>query len=123
MGRTSGLWLLLPQEALPLLLIVGAFLVMFRMVSRRRVLGAMICFVLLPLFSPIIEVLFDALPVWVSLLFLMGMVFWCFRAIATTVLGRGAAEHMMGSLAADIVRFLVKAACLPIRLVWRILWR
>lgn len=123
MGRTSGLWLLLPQEALPLLLIGGAFLVMFRIASLRAVLSAVVFFALLPIFSPIIEALFGALPAWVSLLFLVGMGFWCFQAIATTVIGRGAAEHMVGSLAADIVRFLVKAAFLPVRLVWRLISR
>lgn len=123
MGRTSGLWLFLPQEALPLLLIGGAFLVMFRIASLRSVLGTVICFAVLPVFSPVIEAVFGALPGWLALLFFVGMGFWCFQAIATTVMGRGAAEHMVGSLAADIVRSLVKIAFLPVRVVWRLISR
>ena len=123
MGRSPGLWLLLPQEALPLLLIGGAFLVMFRLASLRAVLTAVIFFALLPVFSPIIEALFSALPAWMSFLLLVGMGFWAFQAIATTVMGRGAAEHMVGSLATDIVRFLVRAAFLPVRLMWRLISR
>ncbi len=123
MGRTSGLWLLLPQEALPLLLIGGAFLIVFGIASLRAVLGAVIFFAVIPVFSPVIEALFGALPAWVALLFFLGMGFWCLQAIATTVIGRGAAEHMVGSLAADLVRFLLKAAFLPVRLVWRLITR
>jgi hypothetical protein len=123
MGRSAGLWLLLPQEALPLLLIGGAFLVMFRVASFRAVLGAVVFVVLIPVFSPIIEALFAALPAWVALLFCVGMGFWCLQAIAATVIGRGAAEHMVGSLAADLVRLLVKTAFVPVRLLWRLISR
>lgn len=123
MGRSAGIWLLLPQEALPLVLIGGAFMVMFRIASLRAVLGAVVAFALLPIFSPIIEALFSALPAWVALLFFVGMGFWCLQAIATTVIGRGAAEHMVGSLAADLVRLLVKTAFVPVRLLWRLISR
>lgn len=123
MGRTSGLWLLLPQEALPLLLVGGAVLVMLRIASLRAVLGAVLFFALIPIFSPIIEALFGALPVWLALLFFVVMGFWSVQAIATTVMGRGAAEHMAGSLAADLVRFVLKSAFLPVRLVWRLITR
>lgn len=123
MGRASGLWLLLPQEALPLLLVGGAVLVMFGIASIRTVLGALIVFALTPIFSPIVEALFGALPAWLALLCFVGLGFWCVQAIATTVMGRGAAEHMVGSLAADLVRFVLKSAFLPVRLVWRLITR
>ncbi len=123
MGRSAGLWLLLPDEALILVIIGGAFLVMLRIASVRAVLGAVIFFALTPLLGPVIEALFSALPAWLSLLFLAGMGFWCFQAIATTVIGRRATDHMVGSLAADLVRLFVKAAFLPLRLLWRLISR
>jgi len=123
MGRSAGLWLLLPEEALPLILIGGAFLIMLRIVSLRAVLGAVIFFALLPVFSPIIESLFSVLPAWVTLLFFVGIGFSCLQAIATTLIGRRAADHMVGSLAADVVRFVLKLAVLPLRLLWRTIAR
>jgi hypothetical protein len=86
-------------------------------------LGAVIFFALTPLLGPVIEALFSALPAWMSLLLLAGMGFWCFQAIVTTVIGRRAADHMIGSLAADLVRLSVKAAFLPLRLAWRLISR
>jgi hypothetical protein len=121
--RLSALWWLLPQEALPLVIVVGGLAVMFRIASVRSVLGAVIGFALLPVLSPVIEALFRALPAWVSLLLFVGIGFSCLQAIATAVIGRRATAHMVGSLAADFVRFLLKVAFLPVRLVWRVIAR
>jgi hypothetical protein len=123
MGRSTLLWLLLPPEALVLVLIGGAFLVMFRLVSVRAVLGAVVFLALLPVFAPIIEAVFSLLPAWLSLVLLAAIGIWFLQAVATFILGRGAAEHMAGTLAADLVRIVVLATLFPFRLLWRFFWR
>jgi hypothetical protein len=78
---------------------------------------------LLPVLAPVIEALLSALPGWVSLVILAIVVISFLQAVATFVLGRGAAEEMAGTLAADLVRLLVLATTFPLRLLWRFLWR
>jgi hypothetical protein len=121
MGRSSALLLLLPQEALVLVVVVGAFLVMLRLASFRAVLGSVLVIALLPLLAPLFEALLGLLPMWLSLAILLVSGFWFLQTIATLILGRRAAAHMVGTLAADLVRFFVVAAFFPIRLLWRVL--
>ena len=123
MSRSTLLWFLLPDQALILILIGGAFLVMFRLASVRAVLGTVLVLAVLPVFAPVIEGIFSALPGWLSLVVLAVMGIWFLQALATFVLGRGAAEEMAGTLAADLVRLLVLATTFPFRLFWRFLWR
>jgi uncharacterized membrane protein len=123
MDRLTLLWFLLPDEALILLLVVGGFLVMFGLVSARAVLGVVVLLALLPVVAPLIEEGFAALPAWLAVVLLGVLGIWMLQMVATFVLGRGAADHMVGTLAADLVRLLVLATLLPLRLLWRCLWR
>lgn len=123
MGRSTLLWFLLPDNALILILVGGAILVMFGRASVRAVLGIVLLLAFLPVMAPIIEAVLDALPGWVSLLLLAVIGISFLQAVATFVLGRGAAEHMAGTLAADLVRLLLLATTFPCRLFWRFLWR
>lgn len=123
MGRSTLLWFLLPDEALPLVLIGGALLVIFGVMRARTVLGLVLLLAFLPVLAPVIEAVLSALPGWVSLVILAVVGISFLQAVATFVLGRGAAEHMAGTLAADLVRILVLATTFPLRLFWRFLWR
>jgi hypothetical protein len=96
---------------------------MFRLASVGAVLGTVLFLALLPLVAPLIETGFSLLPGWLSLTLLAAMGVWVLQAVATFVLGRGAAEHMAGTLAADLVRILVLALLFPFRLLWRVFWR
>jgi len=123
MGRTTLLWFILPDEAVLLVLVVGGLLVICRLVSVRAVLGVVVLMTMVPVLAPLIEEVFAALPGWLALGLLAVMGFWGLQMVATFVLGRSTAEHMVGTLAADLVRLLVRAALFPFRVVWRWLWR
>jgi hypothetical protein len=81
------LWLLLPDSAIPLL-IVGVLLEMF--------------------------------PWWVSPLLLVVFVMSVLRAASGLLLGERASGHMVGILAADVVRGIFKTLLLPFRLLARL---
>ena len=63
--RSGLLWGLIPDEALPLLLLGGALLCM---VLGRRALGFLVPLGLTLLLAPFVETLISLLPVWLVLI-------------------------------------------------------
>ena len=119
--RSMLLWSLVPDEALPLILAGLGFLVVLGIVPRGAV-GALLALVLLPiLFGPFIqsftETMLAQLPpvVVYAALFVVGIT--VLRLIAALVIGRRAADHMTGALAADLVRFVLWALIFPFRVL------
>ena len=114
--RSGALWALLPDEALPLI-IMGAGL-MIILGFRRAGLSVLGAALLLPVLSPFIEALFGELPPWVSLVILAFIGLAILRGLAALLIGQRAADHMTGSLAADVVRVVVGMLFFPLRAVW-----
>jgi hypothetical protein len=56
------------------------------------------------LLAPFVESLVSSLPWWVSVLILIGIGWAILRSFARLVLGAGGADHLVGTLAADVVR-------------------
>ena len=116
-------YLFLPQEALLPIFISLAGLLM--VVGFRKAAGSLIVFALgsalfLPMLEPIIESLIYALPGWAVMLILVAIALKLLRALAALFLGTNAADQMVGTLAADVVRFLL---LLPFRgLKWFVQW-
>jgi hypothetical protein len=77
--------------------------------------------VLLLITAPFYDVVLDMMPRWLLLALLVIAAWMLFRFIAEAVLGRAAAAHMMGILAADVVRgtfrLILILAAMPFRLV------
>jgi hypothetical protein len=120
--RSSILWVLLPDEALPLLLVGAAVAVMLGLLRPRALVGLLGLCLLLPVIGAGLEVLLGQLPAWVSLLVLVGLGLALLRGLAALLIGTRAADTMVGTLAADVVRLVVMAVFgLPIRLArWAI---
>jgi hypothetical protein len=100
--------------AVCLSLIVGA-------ISLRKAMRWLGCIVLALIAAPFYPVILKILPGWLVVV-LIGVAVWrTFRRIAEAVLGREAASHMIGILAADVVRGLFRGglvlAVLPFRLL------
>ncbi len=100
--------LFVPDEALlPLLVIAGVLTI----VGLKRFAGGLVLFVLaiafLPLFQPFIEALIAALPGWAVGTLLVGLGFALLRAFVALIFGRGVSDQMLGTLLADLVRFLI----------------
>ena len=107
-----NLILLIPQE-LVVFMIVGAGLAMI--VGARRLaaglLGAAMAIIFLPV---LLAPLFDALPGWL----LWGLIIFfslaLLRALFELTIGKNSTDHMVGILAADVVRTMLLA---PFRLL------
>ena len=115
------LWMFLPDQFL-ILIIVGVALATIAGLARgRTALGIIGGLVLMLLAQPFVDALVDALPGWLLLLLMLWLAWWIVRAVVGLMLGREAAGHMTGILAADVVRFVARAAfwvvALPFRLI------
>ena len=76
---------------------------------------------LLPVLVPFVEALFGELPPWVSLVVLAFVGLAILKGLAALLIRPRAADHMTGSLAADIVRIVVGMLFFPLRVAWRAL--
>ena len=115
----NTLLLFFPQE-LDLLLIVGAALCL--VVGLRKLAGLLfMAGILMTFVPPFLAPILEALPWWVlvlgSGLFLLGI----FREISSLLLGRRAASHMIGILAADFVKVLIFFPAAVLRWVVRLI--
>lgn len=114
--RSGALWALLPDEALPLVIMVAGLLMILGF--RRTGLGMLGTALLLPVIAPFVEALFGELPPWVSLAILAFFGLAILRGMAALVIGQRAADTMVGSLAADVVRLVVGMLFFPLRVAW-----
>ena len=116
MTRWGVLWTLLPDEALPLVIMVAGLMMILGF--RRAGLGVLGTALLLPVLAPFVEALFGELPPWVSLVVLAFVGLSILKGLAALLIGPRAADHMAGSLAADIVRIVVGMLFFPLRVAW-----
>jgi hypothetical protein len=95
------------------LMIVGAGLAMI--VGARALAGGLLVGALALVFLPVILApIFELLPAWVLLGLLVCFGFGIARALLELAIGKRAAEHTVGILAADVIRYSVVA---PFRLL------
>jgi xanthine/uracil permease len=94
--------------------IIGAILLML---GFRR--AGHFLFLLL-IFAVAFPFLWELLPPWVAFISMAVIALVFLQIAATFILGKGAADTMIGNLAADLVRFLVLILILPIHIVQRI---
>lgn len=111
----------LPSEFIPVLIVVIGLGIMVGLVRFRAAAGVIGGIILLLLLSPFVETFVASLPWWLGLLILAGIGWALIRGLLRLVLGAGAADEMIGSLAAAAVlggfRSLFFLLFLPFRLV------
>ena len=113
------LWLFLPDEAVVLVIaLIGFGLVVgfLRLRSAGQLLGSI---VLMLLVAPFVERFVSSLPAWLDVLLLLGIGWAVLRGLSRLVLGARAADHMVGTLAADVVRWLFRGVFFVITLPFR----
>lgn len=116
--RFNGLWWFVPMEALPLILVGGALLVILRIIRPERLLLLAVGLALLPILPPLIEAVFDVLPWWMVLGIVAAVALSFVRSVTALFIGTRAADHMMGSLAASaVIGTLRLAFALPVTFV------
>lgn len=113
----------LPVEMLPLAIAAVGLVTILRLLSVCTGLAVVGSLLLSHLLGPLVEAVFALLPVGLFVLFLLFVCISIARRMAEIVIGKKAAEHMVGSLAADAVRGLFKLLLLPFRLALAIFSR
>jgi len=113
-------WLiaLLPDELLPLFIAGVGLAVIVGLLNRRAAMPLLGLVVLGMVVGPLMGGVIGHLPGWllaiVSLGFFLGLLGW----LASLILGKGATDHMVGTLAADVVRVVFGLLFLPLRLLF-----
>jgi hypothetical protein len=114
------IWLLLPDSAIPLLIVGVGLLLIVGVLSRGRaisIIGGLLAYLI---FAPFAGVLLALFPWWVSPLLLVVFVMSVLRAASALFLGERASDHMVGILAACVVMGTFKAFLFPFRLLARL---
>jgi hypothetical protein len=117
----SLIWAFIPDEALILLVAAIGIALIAGIVRGRQAMSWLTGLVALILITPFVGILLDALPLWLQLLLIVAICFSLFRAFVSLFLGGHAADHMIGSLAANVVRFcflaVIQLFVLPFRVI------
>jgi hypothetical protein len=93
------LWWFVPDEAFPLILIVGALCVIVRFVRPARVVGWLLPFLLLPLLVHVLDVAFEMLPGWMVAAIIAAVLISIARGLIALVVGERAAEGLWTGIA------------------------
>ena len=111
----------LPDSMMVFVIMIVGLCLMVGALSPRKAKQWLGYVVLLLITAPFYDVVLDMMPRWLLLALLVIAAWMLFRFIAEAVLGRAAAAHMMGILAADVVRgtfrLILILAAMPFRLV------
>jgi hypothetical protein len=96
----------LPEEALPLVLIFGAFAVMLGLISARGLLGYIIGFIVIGLVAqslwPVFGQVFGSLSLWLQLVILIVGGVLLLRILLSLVFGAGVANHVVSLIVYDV---------------------
>ena len=95
---SSLLLAFLPVSLIPLLMVCTGLALVLGIISRRAAFGFIGFLLLIVIFTPFVEALFNSLPLWLILVFMVGLVFSLFTGVLRTVFGRGATDHFVGQL-------------------------
>jgi uncharacterized membrane protein YccC len=117
------LWLLLPDEALVLLIALVGVGLMIGLLRRRAAVRLLGLVILLLVAAPFFELVLDLLPWWLVLGLGIVVLLGLFRDLFELLLGKHAAAEAIGSLAADVIRFGFRLLFLPFRVLWWVLRR
>ena|SRR5437870_3135777 len=115
------LWLFIPDSALVLVIAGVGLAVLLGIIRGRQAASILGGIVLMLLLTPFLESLFDALPLWLTLILTLAICFSILRCLAGFLLGSQAGDHMVGTLAADAVRFCFAGFLLLLSLPFRML--
>ncbi len=107
-----------PPELTIFLIIGGGLCLIF---GLRKVAGSLfMAGILMAIVPPFVGPIVNLLPWWVLLLVTGFFFLAIFRGIASLIIGHSAANHMIGILAADVVRAMLLFPIAVIRLAVRL---
>ncbi len=113
--RWGALWMLMPDAAMPLVVLGVGLAVLFGFLRGRAALALLFGLLVLPiLLAPFVETAMAELPAWISLAVLLLLLLAILRGVAALLIGRAAAAEMVGHIAAQAV---IALFALPFRMV------
>lgn len=114
-----GILPFIPSEAFILVIIVLGLGLITGLISRRAV-GMGLGLILLTIVArPFIKAILSSLPLWLFIPVVLFFGLTLLLRLTALIIGRGAADEMVGALAADVVRFLFRMLCFPLVVMWR----
>lgn len=105
---------------LPLIIVGIGFALMVGALNGGTALRLLGMLFLVPILWPFASVMLKQLPPWVSWAVLIWIGLVLLRGLATLLIGARGADTMVGGLAADLVRFVLRLFVLPLRLFRRL---
>lgn len=109
------IWLLLPEETLPLLVVGLALLSLFGLVRPARATAIVVLLLLLPVISLLVEEILARLPWYVGVLLLVALLTNVIRLVLELFLGREAAGVVLGQAAIRGFKLGFFLVTLPVR--------
>ena len=116
----GALSLLLPDEAIVLVLVAAGLAVMFgakRLASS--LFGLFVTMLLLPLFLPFVDGMLDAMPLWMLLIAVVWVGLAIFRGAAGLMVGRHAGDAAVGHVLGVAIVGVFRLLFLPLRWLFR----
>lgn len=101
----------LPDGALPILFVFAGLALILGIGTRKAVFSFIGFLILLAVFTPFLDAIFNSLPWWVVVLFMAAFLIGLIKTVMHAVFGRAASAEFMGHLMYDV--FL-----LPIRWIF-----
>lgn len=114
----NWLWMFLPDEVLPLIIAGIGISLIVGVINRQaafRLLGILFLSVLL---APFIEGFVSGLPLILILLLLAIIGLSMIKGVSAMLIGKEATDHVVGNLATEFIKLLLKLIFLPFRLIW-----
>ena len=99
MTPTQLLAMLVPDSALPLVVVILGILVIVGVVARQRALSLLIMGAIMLILTPFIESAFAALPWWIAIGIFLVVGLSMARGALALMLGTRAADHAVGHVA------------------------
>jgi hypothetical protein len=112
---------LVPDSVKILVIAAVGLCLMVGTISLRKAMRWLNCIVLALIAAPFYPFILKILPGWLVVVLIRVAVWRAFRRIAEALLGREAVSHMIGILAADVVRGLFRGGLLLAALPFRLL--
>jgi hypothetical protein len=107
----------LPTEVQVLVVVLGALLVMVGHASMRKLTRFVLLLAAFPVLVTLGWAIFGSLPLWAKALALAVVAIRGFMTLSSLLIGTHAANHLTGSLAADVVRGCFRFIIWPLRAV------
>lgn len=92
------LFLLIPESALPLLIVLIGIALMLGMLSRATAFNILGLIILFALLMPFIDSIFDILPLWALLLIMIVFILSIIRGVLSIFFGKGATDQFIGMI-------------------------